>query len=123
VHAVQVGSQARVCVLSIFYHFAVPNYQKKRMEVEVFSLFTSCFKLTSQEKNPLTGLKIDDSSFLLELQREKCPKCNQNRKMYCYDCLITMGDQSKVPKVALPIDLVMYASFRSLSFLGCMLTL
>lgn len=56
----------------------------------------------------MSDLKIADSSFLLEMQREKCPKCNQNRKMYCYDCLVTMGDRAKVPVVKLPIDLVMY---------------
>lgn len=35
-------------------------------------------------------------------KRQKCPKCNRNRKYYCYDCLI--GLTPDIPKVILPMQ-------------------
>ena len=41
-------------------------------------------------------------------ERQKCPKCNAQRKFYCYDCMIEMkvneDDEACTPKLTLPVD-------------------
>lgn len=39
-------------------------------------------------------------------KRAECPKCKQGRKMFCYKCEQLVLDRSMVPKIDLPIDLV-----------------
>eukprot|EP01017_Pseudomicrothorax_dubius_P032621 TRINITY_DN4288_c0_g1_i1.p1 TRINITY_DN4288_c0_g1~~TRINITY_DN4288_c0_g1_i1.p1 ORF type:complete len:284 (-),score=50.75 TRINITY_DN4288_c0_g1_i1:116-967(-) len=42
---------------------------------------------------------------LMDDVRSICPKCSKNRKNYCSDCLVPVGDASIIPKVSLPFKL------------------
>ena len=40
--------------------------------------------------------------------RNICKKCNRSRKYFCYNCLeITIPEKEEIPKVTLPIDLIL----------------
>ena len=50
----------------------------------------------------LEKLKLDSFDALNELseERRRCPRCNQKRKYFCYDCIIPLNeDVSKVPRL------------------------
>ena len=61
-----------------------------------------------EERVPLYLEKLKLASFeaLDELsERKDCPKCNQSRKYFCYDCYISLNsDPTKVPRLQLPIS-------------------
>jgi hypothetical protein len=56
----------------------------------------------NKESLYLEKLKLESFDALNELseERRRCPRCNQKRKYFCYDCIIPLNeDVSKVPRL------------------------
>jgi hypothetical protein len=41
------------------------------------------------------------------LERGQCKRCDKARRYYCYSCMIPMGDANSVPKLQLPMQVIM----------------
>ncbi|TNV76739.1 hypothetical protein FGO68_gene11452 [Halteria grandinella] len=59
-----------------------------------------------QQQLYITKLKLTSFAPLDEMGegRNTCPQCKQSRKFFCYDCYLPLADQSRVPKLELPIQ-------------------
>ena len=59
------------------------------------------------------SLLLDSFNCLEEAtKRYKCSKCDKNRKYFCYDCYqITIPKVNEIPKIQLPVEVVMYVLF------------
>ncbi|TPP56625.1 DTW domain-containing protein 1 [Fasciola gigantica] len=53
-------------------------------------------------ENPFSSLKIDDSSFLHDQERQYCQCCGKSRMYLCYTCNVPVHDSLKTPKLKLP---------------------
>ncbi|XP_050699840.1 tRNA-uridine aminocarboxypropyltransferase 1-like isoform X2 [Eriocheir sinensis] len=69
-----------------------------------------CIKPSDNTVKPFAGLKIQDSSFLDQIDdRSNCDKCGKSRKYFCYTCYVPLRCiASHVPSLQLPfkIDII-----------------
>ncbi len=94
-------------------HPEEPNQEEEKKQSEVSEPEAKRLKTgeeagqQSRESLYLEKLKLASFEALNELSgsRRDCPKCQQSRKYFCYDCYIPLNDDlSKVPRLKLPID-------------------
>ena len=66
----------------------------------------ACTEETESDKNQLARLQFsrDHVDLLAQDERQKCPKCRELRKYYCYDCLLPF---TEIPAVRLPVKIAM----------------
>lgn len=71
----------------------------------------------SKQENPFSWLKLSRNYDALNALkgRSKCPKCNQSRKYFCYNCFIPITAPGTVPVVKLPLQTFMYVNKDTLS--------
>ena len=67
----------------------------------IINSFKVTFSFFSMDDDPFPDMYIADASFLDEQsERTHCPKCNKQRKYYCYCCYVLVGDgQDKIPQI------------------------
>eukprot|EP01132_Coremiostelium_polycephalum_P005688 gene5688-7078_t len=65
----------------------------------------SILETIENDSSWLSELKLLSFEPLLQLdKRTLCSQCNSNRKYFCYDCCIPMGDPKNAPALKLPIS-------------------
>lgn len=64
-------------------------------------------EFSEQGENPFGSLKIDDVSFLDNIdQRSLCMKCKKSRKYFCYTCYMPVESlNGRIPSLKLPIKI------------------
>lgn len=95
-------------------HAAVPMPPgSKQGVVDLRKLNTEelrCIKPSDNTVNPFANMKIQDSSFLDEIDdRSNCAKCSKSRKYFCYTCYVPLPCiAERIPSLQLPfkIDII-----------------